>query len=343
MENHPQILFKMSKIRLIKILSLLVMFIGISSWGFLAHKTLQQVSILQLPKDLGLFYYANQDYIVQNSVRPDLRRNYDKTEDNKHYLDMDAPVFGPNYRTDIPHDYAAAIKKYSFDSLKKEGIVPWEISHVYGLLVHAFKYNLRDSVLFYSADLGHYVSDAHVPLHTTANHDGQLTGQKGVHVLWESLVPEDMIQTYSLNKPARVAYIRNPQDFAFQIILESHAMLPELFRAETDVRNMLGEQKSFVMVEKSGKKLKYFSKDFIHAYGERLGASIEDRMLTAANRVASFWFSAWKDAGSPKWVLSSKEIDLQVKSSYSLDQNSWKSNLLIKDKKLISLQPKVAE
>ena len=118
----------------------------ISSWGFLAHKSLQQVSIYTLPAELGLFFYANQDYLVTHSIRPDVRRRDDKSEDPKHYLDMDAEVFGPNYRTTIPHDFSAAIKKYSLDSLKNEGIVPWEVNRVYKRLVYSFQHQLKDSV-----------------------------------------------------------------------------------------------------------------------------------------------------------------------------------------------------
>ena len=94
-------------------LGLLLTTLLCGSWGFLAHKTLQQLSIYQLPDELGQYFYANQAYIVQNSIRPDVRRKDDKTEDCKHYLDMDAPVFGVNYLTDIPHDLPSAVKKYS--------------------------------------------------------------------------------------------------------------------------------------------------------------------------------------------------------------------------------------
>lgn len=62
--------------------------------------------------------------------------------------------------------------------MKNEGLVPWEVNRVYKRLVYSFQHNLKDSVLFYAADLGHYVADSHVPLHTTRNHDGQLTNQK---------------------------------------------------------------------------------------------------------------------------------------------------------------------
>lgn len=315
----------------------------ISSWGFLAHKSLQQVSIYVLPSELGIFFFANQDYLVAHSIRPDVRRRDDKTEDPKHYLDMDAPIFGPNYRTAIPHDFSEAIRKYSVDSLKKEGLVPWEVNRIYKRLVYSFQHNLKDSVLFYAADLGHYVADAHVPLHTTRNHDGQLTNQKGIHVLWESLVPEEFIRNYQFNEVPVVSYIKNPQDFIFQILLESHDMLPEVYKTELAIRSEMGEEKSFMLVDRGGRKLQYYTKDFIRAYGNRLGTSIESRMLLASNRVASFWFSAWKDAGSPSWVNVVPEISEPIKQKYTSEKLVWVANDLIKENMLISLKTKATE
>lgn len=313
-----------------------------SSWGFLAHKTLQQIAIYQLPDDLALFFFANQDYIVQQSIRPDVRRKDDKTEECKHYLDMDAALFGPNYRTDIPHDFQTAIKKYSLDSLKKQGLVPWEVNRVYGRLVHAFKNQMKDSVLFYAADLGHYIADAHVPLHTTENHDGQLTGQKGLHVLWESLVPEEELKSYQLFVPSKIDYIKNPQDFIFQILMESHSMLPELFQTEKDVTQEIGVENKHETVEKYGKKLKYYTKGFIQAYGRKLGPSIQKRMLLSSNRVASFWYSAWKDAGSPNWVTKEASVS-SLLEPYRIEKDWWKNNQLMTNYKLISLKTKASE
>ncbi len=321
-----------------KRISILVLIVC-ASWGFLAHKTLQQISIYQLPDDLAGYFYANQDYIVQQSIRPDVRRRDDKSEDAKHYLDMDAHLFGKDYKTSIPHDFAKAVQKYGMDSLRKEGLVPWEVYRVYGRLVHAFKNEMRDSVIFYAADLGHYVADAHVPLHTTANHDGQLTGQKGMHVLWESLVPEAQLATYALNQVEGVKYIAKPQDFIFQILLESHAMLPRMFAAEKEVRAELGEAGSFEMVERNGRQQRYYTKAFIQAYGNKLGTSIPERMMLASSRVASFWYSAWKDAGSPAWVKQ----DAKVVDALNQERLIWKKNELISSEKLISLKGKRSE
>lgn len=311
-----------------------VVLVVLTSWGFLAHKTLQQVSIYYLPNELGAYFYENQDYLVKHSVRPDLRRNEDKTEDPKHYLDMDASLFGKDYLNSIPHEYSKAVAKYTLDSLKEQGFVPWEVNNVYGKLVKAFKEEKRDSVLFYAADLGHYIADAHVPLHTTINHDGQLTGQKGMHVLWESLVPENDIATYQLYDVQGVQYIKNPQDFIFEVLKESHAMLPEMFKVEKEVTAQIGIEKKHVDVQRNGRTLKYYSKEFIQAYADRLGKSIHHRMMQSAQRVACFWYSAYVDAGKPSWV---KAANAGVMDKLSAEKKVWKENKLIEQKLLISL------
>ncbi len=48
---------------------------------------------------------------------------------------------------------------------------------------------MHDSIkiLKYSADLSHYIGDAHVPLHTTSNHNGQLTNQVGIHAFGKAV------------------------------------------------------------------------------------------------------------------------------------------------------------
>lgn len=342
--NHSFNKFKMKNPKYV-FLIIVPLTLMISSWGFLAHKTLQQVSIYALPEPLGAYFYANQDYLVNQSIRPDVRRNEDKTEDVKHYLDMDAAIFGPNYTKDIPHELSAAVAKYGLDSLRKEGLVPWEVVRVYGRLVNAFKKEMKDSVLFYAADLGHYVADAHVPLHTTKNHDGQLTGQKGLHALWESLVPEEQLSQYNLAtyqaKP--LVYISKPQDFIFEILLESHAMLPELFQVEKEVTLAMGADKKHMQVVRNGRTLNYYTKEFIQAYGNKLGAKVQDRMLVSAHRVASFWYSAYKDAGSPTWVNHDAKISQELKGAFQAEKKAWLANTLISDKLLISVKNKKAE
>src|SRR5688572_18617503 len=128
------------------------------------------------------------DYGVRYSVRPDERRNSDSTEATKHFIDFEA--FGDSAAWKMPQDWNSAVQQYTKDSLLKYGYVPYQIMVLKEQLTNSFRQKNKDSILFYAADMGHYIADAHVPLHTSINYDGQLTGQKGLHSLWESVIPE---------------------------------------------------------------------------------------------------------------------------------------------------------
>ena len=92
---------------------------------------------------------------------------------------------------DLPREYDEALKKHGIDKLKQNGLVPWRTHEIAGRLIRGFE-ALRNNgpyaqsdIRFFSAIIGHYVADAHVPLHAVLNYNGQLTGQTGIHNRWE--------------------------------------------------------------------------------------------------------------------------------------------------------------
>lgn len=172
-----------------------------SSWGFLMHRTINQLAIYQLPKEMQPLFYKNMDYLVKHSVRPDERRNKDSTEASKHFIDFEA--FGEDASHKMPLNWNDAVRQYSLDSMLEYGYVPYWIIIMQDRLTNAFRQKNKDSILFYAADLSHYIGDAHVPLHTSINYDGQLTGQKGLHALWESVVPELTLEQFDLSGKKR--------------------------------------------------------------------------------------------------------------------------------------------
>jgi hypothetical protein len=95
----------------------------------------------------------------------------------------------------------------------------------------ATAYGVSD-VKFFSAIVGHYVADAHVPLHAVLNYDGQLTGQNGVHTRFE----EDLFVRYGkqLNiQPPPLQSIPNVRDFIFDTLLESYQNSDALLAADS--------------------------------------------------------------------------------------------------------------
>jgi hypothetical protein len=147
-----------------------ITFFFCTGWGFLVHRTVHQLAVYQLPSELQPFFYAHMDYLVENAVRPDVRRNTDSTEGPKHFID--AEVYGDSSLWKMPHDWNTAVAQFTKDSLQKYGYVPYWVMVTRDRLTAAFRQGNRDSILFYAADLGHYIADAHVPLHTSVNYDG---------------------------------------------------------------------------------------------------------------------------------------------------------------------------
>jgi hypothetical protein len=64
-----------------------------------------------------------------------------------------------------------------------------------------------------------------VPLHTTTNYDGQLTGQKGLHGLWESYIPELGINEYDLYAKHKAVYLKNPAEALWKDIRKANAYI----------------------------------------------------------------------------------------------------------------------
>ena len=314
---------------LFKITALVLIF-GCCSWGFLAHKTIHQIAIYSLPKKLQIFFIKNVDYLVYNSVRPDVRRKDDPSEATKHFIDIDAPIFGTNPLDSMPKTWEGAVEKYSADTLKKYGTVPWEIMKLQEKLTNAFRNKLKDSILYYSADLGHYISDAHVPLHTTINYDGQMSNQRGLHSLWESTVPEMNIENYNLYQNHKAKYLKFPLEVIWVRIRESNAMLKKVLSDEILATEGFTDDKKFKRSERFGQMRKNYSGDFAKAYGLKLGSTVNERMLDASRTVADFWFTAWVDAGCPD-VSDLQVIDKQDKAKLKSEKSFWKKNELIKN------------
>lgn len=137
-------------------------------WGFHAHKEVNYLACFTLPPEMFGFYKSNIDYIQEFAVRADQRRYAIEEEAPRHYIDLDhyekvAPI------DTVPMRWDSAVAKYGEGHLKEYGIVPWHVQSILAWLTKAMKEKDYERIIKLSADLGHYIADAHVPLHTTEN------------------------------------------------------------------------------------------------------------------------------------------------------------------------------
>jgi hypothetical protein len=269
---------------------------SILPWGFFAHKRVNKYAVFTLPEELIGFYKKNIEYVEEHSVDPDKRRYALKEESPRHYIDIDH--YGENPFEKMPRKWNDAVAKYSEDTLQSYGIVPWHIQTIYNRLVYAFIDKDVSKILKYSADLGHYIADAHVPLHTTENYNGQLTGQKGIHAFWESRLPELFSEDYNyLVGTAQYKY--SVLDFAWETVESSHAALDSVLSFDKILSETFEKDKQYSYEKRGAKTINVRSEDFSAAYHDMLDGMVERRMRKTIISIGSLWYSAWVDAGQP--------------------------------------------
>jgi hypothetical protein len=268
-------------------------------WGFFAHQRLNRLAVFTLPPQMIGFYKKNIDYITESAVNPDRRRYSVVDEAPRHYLDLDH--YGDSALYKMPRYWNDAVEKYSEDTLKAYGILPWHITRMYLQLRDAFMVKDPQRILRVSAELGHYVGDAHVPLHTTENYNGQLTGQDGIHGFWESRLPELFFDEYDFFVGTAI-YVENVQLEAWKFVEGSHLALDSVLVFEKKLQIKFGEKK-FSFEQKGNTTVKVFSKEYAKEYHRMLSGMVERRMRACAKSIGNLWFSAWVDAGQPELQL----------------------------------------
>lgn len=271
-----------------------------SEWGFQGHKVINSKAVYGLPSTgLFRFYKKNIEYITEHAIDPDKRRHSDDDEAPRHYIDIDHYALeGDDPFALMPRRWNDAKEMYSEDTLLLYGIVPWHVMLMSHRLTEAFKEKNKEAILRLSAEIGHYVADACVPLHATLNYDGQLTGQKGVHSFWETRLVELYIDDYDLLCD-QAFYIEDQEDFIWTIVEESFSNVKPLLDAEHKASNSLDEDQKFVIDDKNGYESMQPSKQFSAAFYKELDGMVEARMRRSIVAVSSFWYTAWVNAGQP--------------------------------------------
>ena len=257
------------------------------AWGFEAHKFIVSRAIDILPEPIRPFFEANRAEIVERAIDPDLWRNAGFSEEPpNHFLDLDA--YGKYPFTELPRQYDEALKKHGIEKLKQNGLLPWRTHEIAGRLLRGFEAlhkngpYARSDIRFFSAIIGHYVADAHVPLHSVLNYNGQLTGQTGLHNRWEDELFVRYRQQLVL-KPGPLRRIEHERDYIFETLLESSQLVPALLAADKEA---IGDRS-------------VYDDSYFEALWARTRPVLEARLSQSITGIASIIATAWELAGKP--------------------------------------------
>jgi hypothetical protein len=266
-------------------------------WGFFAHQRINRLAVFTLPPEMLVLYKPNLEYLTAHATDADKRRYIISEEGPRHYIDIDH--YGQPPFPELPRSWQEAVARYTADTLNRYGILPWYIGQMMMRLTKAFRDGDADKIMKLSADIGHYVGDAHVPLHACSNHNGQLTGQEGIHGLWESRIPELMADKTFLYWTGKAHYIRDINDNTWQIVLESAMAADTVLRQEKIVSDAYPSGRKFAYEKRNGKLVRNYAKTYAGIYHSVLGGMVERRMRAAISATASYWYTAWVNAGMP--------------------------------------------
>lgn len=309
---------------LLPLFLLLISNYSVYCWGFYAHQKINYYAVFLLPPEMMVLYKPNISFLSEHAIDPDKRRYAVPDEGPRHYIDIDH--YGIYPYESLPRRWNDAIAKFGEDTVKQNGIVPWHVQTMLYRLTDAFKTKNYALIMKNSAEIGHYISDAHVPLHASSNHNGQLTNQKGIHGFWESRVPELLAEKEWDFFIGKADYIQNPGDFIWKRVLESAKAADTVLLYERELTRQFADDKKYSFEERNGKTIRQYSSAFTIAYNKKLDGMVERRMRQSIYAIASFWYTAWVNAGQPdlKSLVTQKFSEADIKEFENLNKQ-WSS------------------
>jgi hypothetical protein len=261
-------------------LALLLAAAPLGAWGAKGHRVAGALALKTLPAEPRAWFAGQEDYFLDHASDPDRWSIQDPKEKRRHFINTET-YGGPE---GVPFEQEEARAMVGGRDFTSAGQVPWIIQDRLRDLVAAFRSGDRTQVALASAVLGHYVADLHVPLHTTRNHDGQETDQRGVHARWESslvdrFVDEAALKVVSASDPAE-------GDVApWAWMKESFGLLPQLLADDREAARASQDR------ERKG--------TYWQVFWSLQGATVQRQLERSGQRLGDLILLAWERAGRP--------------------------------------------
>ena len=265
-------------------------------WGNAAHKLVNGHAVDITPGPWGDYLRAHRKEIVAWAVAADERKTEDPTERHRHYTDFE--LFADPPTPAIPLDRSMAEARYTADGMAKGGTLLWVLPEVVLALRDAMAAGDWDRSLAQAADLGHYLADGHQPLHTTVNYDGQETGNRGVHYMFESAMTERHLDEYLRPRAPLPAIGDVPADI-FAWLMESFAQVETIIAGDLAARAQLSSEFQELVAQGYDADVEAIPAVYFERLHKETGTLAKARLKQASIRLAALWLWAWSEAGSP--------------------------------------------
>jgi hypothetical protein len=251
------------------------------AWGKNGHRLVVNKAIETLPPEIRPFFESNLALLSRHVTDPLDAIAKTPAEKHNHFILLDK--YGRFPFDALPRNYKAAVTKFGKAKLDANGLLPWQIGVYSEKLTEAMKAGKWDEARLDAAILANYVAEAHDPFNTTDNFDGHLSGQAGVNERFGTTLI-DRYSSFFPMRPNDAIFINDPTDRAFEACLSSHSWLETILLADRNARH--GENS--------------FNDEYYDLFYNQAAAILIRQLSDAATDVGSFWYTAWKNAGSPQ-------------------------------------------
>ena len=261
-------------------------------WGYNVHRRISRAAVQAVTGEFGDFLKNNINDLSYNAANPDFWKAVDPNEFPRHFIDAD--LYDTYPFDNIPRNLDSIYTKYGEENVNHWGIAPWVIKDYCERITDLIKEGEWEESVFAMSAMSHYIADLHMPLHTCSNYNGQLTGNEGIHFRWETPMVEQYV-TY-IEPLEEAEYIKNSLDMTFSIVKESFEVYPDLIRADSIARSSLTKVQADSL--NTYEKLS-FEDEYLSVLYAETSNIVHDRLNKAAERIASYWYTCWVNAGSP--------------------------------------------
>lgn len=249
------------------------------AWGGTAHRFVNEKAVMHLPASMAQLS-AQAPFLADHASDADSRKSSDTAEAPKHYLDLE---LYPDYQN-LPPDLGQLVAVYGWPAVKANGILPWATAWAVDSMTAQVRRGEWAKAYQTAADIGHYIADAHQPLHCTANYDGAQTGNNGIHYRYESA----MINRYASSLAASedsAFYIEDPYRFVLDCIVRSNACVDTILTADDLAKTVSGWNGSGTPPA-----------SYYDALWEETQTMTLRLVQEATVALASLWHTAWMNA-----------------------------------------------
>jgi hypothetical protein len=279
-----------------------------AGWGATGHKIINGQVTVCFPSTMN-FPATWNTFLIAHASDPDNRKSSDPTESPRHFINIENyPEFVNGF---INQDYDSNVTAHGSAWVIDQGIVPWAIMLWEDSLKRAFQQGNWSMAMQLSADLGHYVGDAHQPLHCTKYYDVDLFGKSGLHSRYETTLV-GQYQNLIVYTNDSASYVSDINNYVFKFVYQSNKDLDTVQLADSIAQVFAGSTKGTVYLQK---------------FWDGCGLQIIQLMKTASKSVADLIYTAWIDAGSPNPnIITPVELtSFTADNSYGKVTLSWKT------------------